>query len=350
MTVVPTKASEVPMHVHSSITALSWIPSEAVTGLTDASFKAGFTHYDQAPPDALGADIPATVEALRAADRFRFANHLGAEATFNAEGRCVEARYTGGGTIGATTIRVGRHFTVAAVSLPDRQLQPEYGDGWVRFTQTAGGRTGLPAPRAVRRPPFVQLVAPIAWSTLELVLHADGHAEGRLTGASPFPRHWVYDGDGALSAKTGMTDFRDWAGRAFGKHTPWGDEESPALVTAVETALERELSEVIMRGGAKPEIRRLPADECLTWQGDTGTDVFLLLDGVLAVEVDGVRWAEVGPGAVLGERAILERTSRTSTLRAVTPCRVAVVPAHQVDLTQLAELAAGHRREEQAAG
>jgi len=337
------------MHVHSSITALSWIPSEAVTGLTDASFKAGFTHYDQAPPDVLGPDIPATVEALRAADRFRFANHLGADATFDADGRCVEAHYTGGGTIGATTIRLGRHFTVAAVSLPDRQLPPEIGDGWVRFTQTAGGRTGLPAPRTVRRAPFVQFVAPIAWSTLELVLHADGHAEGRMIGASPFPRHWIYDGTGTLAAKTGMTDFRDWAARAFGPHTPWGDEESPALVTAVETALERELSNVIMRGGTKPQIRRLAEQECLTTQGEPGDELFLLLDGVLAVEVDGVRWAEVGPGAVLGERAILEGTTRTSTLRAVTACRVAAVAAQQIDRAELAALAAGHRREEQTA-
>jgi hypothetical protein len=337
------------MHVHSSITALSWIPSEAVNGLADASFKAGFTHYDEAPPAAIGPDIPATVEALRAADRFRFANHLGVEAVFDPDGRCVEARYTGGGTIGATTIRVGRHFTIAAVSLPDRQVPPEYGGGWVRFTQTAGGRTGLPAPRTVRRPPFVQLVAPIAWSTLELVLHADGRAEGRLVGASPFPRHWIYDGAGDLAAKTGMTDFRDWAGRAFGSHTPWGDEESPALVTAVETALERDLSQVVMRGADKPRIRRLRTDDCLTRQGDSGDELFLLLDGILAVEVDGARWAEVGPGAVLGERAVLEGAARTSTLRAVTPCRVAAVPADQIDRAALAALATGHRREEQAA-
>jgi hypothetical protein len=337
------------MLVQSSITTLSWIPSEAVTGVTDASFKAGFTHYDQAPPDTLGDDVPATLEALRAGDRFRFANHLGADAEFDEDGRCLGARYTGGGTIGATTIRLGRHFTVAAVSLPDRQLEPEIGDGWVRFTQTAGGRTGMPAPRAVRRPPFVQFVAPIAWSTLELVLYADGRAEGTLVGASPFPRHWIYDGTGTLTAKSGMTNFKGWAGRAFGSHTPWGDEESTALVTAVETALERQLSNVIMRGGPKPEIRRLREGDLLTRQGEPGDELFLLLDGVLAVEVDGEAMAEIGPGAVLGERAVLEGAARTSTLRAITPCRVAAVPGHQVDRAELAALAAGHRREEQAA-
>jgi hypothetical protein len=335
------------MRVEGSITTLSWIPSEAVSGMADLGFKSGFTHYDQAPPDALGADIPAALAQLAADDRFRFANFLAAEATFDDSGQCTGAQYAGRGSIGSTTIRLGKRFTIAAVSLPDRQSEPEIGDGWVRFTQTAGGRTGLPAPRPVRRAPFVQFQAPIAWSTLELTLHADGRAEGRLVGASPFPRHWVYDAAGNLSAKTGMTDFKDWAGKAFGTHTPWGDEDSPALVTEVETALERELSGVIMRGGEKPRIRTLKEGAVLTRQGDTSDEIYLLLDGVLAVDVDDTEWAEVGPGAVLGERAALEAGVRTATLRAVTPVRVAAVHAGQIDRDRLAELAEGHRREEQ---
>ena len=335
------------MQVEGSITTLSWIPSEAVTGMVEVGFKSGISHYDQAPPDALGSDISAAVQQLAAEDRIRFANFLAAEATFDDAGRCVSANYLGKGSIGSTTIRLGKRFTVAAVSLPDRQAEPEVGDGWVRFTQTAGGRTGLPMPRPVRRAPFVEFQAPIAWSTLELTLYADGRADGRVVGASPFPRHWVYDAAGNLSAKTGMTDFKDWAGTAFGSHTPWGDEDSPALVTAVETALERELSGVIMRGGEKPRIRSLEEGSVLTAQGDTSDEIYLLLDGVLAVDVDDTTWAEVGPGAVLGERAALESGVRTATLRAVTPVRVASVHAGQIDRERLAELAEGHRREEQ---
>jgi hypothetical protein len=41
--------------------------------------------------------------------------------------------------------------------------------------------------------------------------------------------------------------------------------------------------------------------------------LLLLLDGVLAVEVDGLRVAEIGPGAVIGERAHQERSVRTAT-------------------------------------
>jgi Cyclic nucleotide-binding domain len=335
------------MRIESSITSVSWIPSEAVTGLTKGVFESGFTHYDEAPPDALGSDISATLEVLRATDRLRFANHLAAFVEFADDGSVLDAGYRGGGAIGATTVRFGKRFTVAAVSLPDRQLEPERGDGWVRFIQSAGGRTGFPAPRAVRRPPFVQYVAPIAWSTLQLTIFADGHSESQLVGASPFPRHWVYDDRGELTAKSGLIDYKDWAGHAFGKHTPWGDDESPALVTEVESALERQLSSVIMHGAAQPEVRRIREGKVLTEQGADDSDVFLLLDGVLVVEVDGVEVAEVGPGSVVGERALFEGGARTSTLRARTPCRVAAVPADAVDRQQLLALAGGHRREDQ---
>ena len=50
----------------------------------------------------------------------------------------------------------------------DLHAEPEPVDGGLRFLQTAGGRTGVPAPRTVRRPPFVQYHAPIVWTTLEL--------------------------------------------------------------------------------------------------------------------------------------------------------------------------------------
>ena len=83
----------------------------------------------------------------------------------------------------------------------------------------------------------------------------------------------------------------------------------------------------------------------LTRQGDVGGELFLVLDGVLVVEVDGTEWAEVGPGAVLGERAVLERGLRTSTLTARTSCKVAAVPADQIDRARLEALADDHRRE-----
>jgi hypothetical protein len=203
----------------------------------------------------------------------------------------------------------------------------------------------VPAPRRVARPPYVQLAAPTAWTTLSLTLHADGRVEHDLPGASPFPRHWVYD-EGRLVSKSALVDYRTWSLEAFGARTPWGEHDSPALIREVETALERELSRRIMTAGSRPEVRRLPSGSLLTRQGETGNDLYLLLDGVLEVEVDGRVVAEVAPGAVLGERALLEGGSRTSTLRAVTPCAVAVAPADVVDREALTVLSGGHRREE----
>jgi hypothetical protein len=325
------------------VTSLSWIPSEAIEGAQRLAFDSGITHYDPPPPSE---DID--LEALRRADRFRFANVLRAWIEVDDAGRITDCGYSGGGQIGTTTVSVaGLRHKFQAVQLPDIQREPEKGDGWVRFVQTTGGRTGLPAPRRVRRRPYVQWQAPLVWTTLALTVHADGRCERALTGASRFPRHWVYDGQGTLSHKSGLTDFKDWYRQSFGRHTPWGDQDSEALVTAVETALERSLSARVM-GGGKVRIERFPAGAVLAKQGEQGTEVFLVLDGVIRVEHDGERLAEYGPGALLGERAHLEEGARTSTLEAVTACRVAVVDATQLERSDLQALSEGHRREDQA--
>ena len=47
----------------------------------------------------------------------------------------------------------------------------------------------------------------------------------------------------------------------------------------------------------------------------------------------------------VGERAVVEGGKRTATLRAVTPAKVAAVPAEEVEPSALEELA-GTRREE----
>jgi len=55
---------------------------------------------------------------------------------------------------------------------------------------------------------------------------------------------------------------------------------------------------------------------------------------------------QLGPGAIAGERALLEDRVRTATLRAVTDCVVAVAGRDQVDRDRLAELAAPRDRED----
>ena len=327
------------MRIESSVTSVSWIPSEAVRGrLLKGTFDSGFTHYDDPLPDSID-----DLEAMRAASAFRFANRLSAWAEVE-NGRIVDTGYSGGGLMGSTTVRLAKvHATFQPVALPDIRQEPELHETSVRFVQTTGGRTGLPAPRRVKHPPFVQFRAPTVWTTLALTICADGTSSFEVIGASKFPRHWIYGADQKISAKVGLADFKDWYRDAFGKYTPWGNHDSEALVVAVETALERQLSVTIMSGGQRPEIRSLKEGKCLVKQGEPGSELFLLLDGLLAVIIDGEAVAELGPGAILGERAVLEGGTRSASLEALTDIRVAVAPADQVDRAALLQLREQHR-------
>jgi hypothetical protein len=82
----------------SSVTAVSWIPSEAISGPSKIPFNAGITHYDDPPPDRLD-----DLEQLRTSDRFREANELRAFIEVDG-GRIVNAGHLGQGHIGATTV------------------------------------------------------------------------------------------------------------------------------------------------------------------------------------------------------------------------------------------------------
>jgi CRP-like cAMP-binding protein len=147
-------------------------------------------------------------------------------------------------------------------------------------------------------------------------------------------------------AKSGLAAFREWTLTAHGQHTPWGQEDSRPLVTVAESALERQLSAAIMRGAAKPAVRKLAKDTLLAEQGEPGDDIYLLLDGMLSVCVDGTQVGELGPGAVAGERALLDHGRRTATLRALTNCVIATAAKDQIDPDNLARLAGYHHRED----
>jgi Cyclic nucleotide-binding domain len=333
------------MRFESSVTSVSWIPSDSVSGLYKAGFTAGASHPDDPPPDTI--EGRANLDELHAAGRFRFANHLAAWIEVQ-DGQVVDAGYSGLGYISTTRFGWGpqREVTFQPTAFPELRAEPEITATGARFTQTTGGRTGAPMPRPVAARPYLQWLAPTVWTTLALIIGTDGTARGELTGASAFPRHWVYDDRGQLVAKSGLADFREWMATAHGQHSPWGNEDSQPLVTLAESALERQLSAAIMRGGAKPAIRKLPQDAVLTQQGEPGGDIYLLLNGVLSVWVDGTQISELGPGAVVGERALLEHGRRTATLRAVTGCVIATAAKDQIDRDSLANLAELHHRED----
>jgi Cyclic nucleotide-binding domain len=328
------------VRIESSVTAISWIPEAAIEGMPKIPFELGVGHYDPPPPDHLE---PGDLERLRDDDRFREANHLAAWIEVE-DGRIVGHGHSGGGLVGTTTFKVGPgKVRVAGVAFETLRPDPEVGPDSVRFVQTVGGRAGFPAPRIVSGPPFMRISSATAWTTLALTIGADGSCSYELVGASPFPRHWIYGQDGTVSHKAGTIDFKKWYRESHGGRTPWGDEESEAFMTAAESALERELARNMMSRSVSLDRRSIKEGDTLVEQGDPGNELYLLLDGVLSVEVDGEQVAEIGPGAILGEGAALGDGTRMATLRARTKCRVGIIPPEVIERSAMEQLAAGRR-------
>jgi hypothetical protein len=159
------------MRVEKSVTAVTWIPSEAIEGMPKLPFEIGMTSYDDPPPDRLGSG---QLELLRDEDGFREANELRAWIEVD-DGKIVDSGYCGGAHIGTTHVKVGpKTLSFPGVDYPLLQTEPEVGPDWVKFVQSAGGRMGLPAPRRVSGKPYFQVASASAWTTLQLIIYADG--------------------------------------------------------------------------------------------------------------------------------------------------------------------------------
>ena len=321
------------MRMEGSATAITWLPFAALDRIPAVPLELAVAHYDDPPPFV----VP-DLEALRRQDSFREANELRAWIDV-VDGEIVDFGQGGRSLHSEPSFELeDQQISVVAVEFPVIQPEPEVGDGWVRFTQTVGGRIGLPAPRRVVGRPYFHVGAVSAWTTLELVLHADGRAEEKLVAASPFPRHSLYGAERELMHVCGSDELE------LGEWTPWGDERTPAFATAVETELERKLATSILQEGARLVRRRVARGETLVEQGKPGHELFVLLDGVFDVEVDGEVVAQVGSGAILGERAVLGEGRRTATLRAVRSSRVAVISPGEISRPDLLRISDSRAR------
>ncbi len=326
------------MRIASSVTAITWLPREAFEGMPEVPLEVGAGTYDDPPPEILS-----DLDELRRAHRFRAANELRASIDV-VDGTIVAYGHEGGAHPGPTEFEITpRQVVFPAIEFPVIQPEPEVGHGWVRFVQTVGGRVGGAAPRVLPEQPYPLITAASAWTTLELVIHADGRSRGRLLAASPFPRHWVYDAEGRVVEKREMT-VGAWApGLPLAEETPWGSEDAPTFVATVASRLEREIAASLLTPGGALTLRRIAPGETLVEQGEPGHDVFVLLAGALDVEVDGTTVARVGAGAIVGERAVLEDGRRTATLRAVRHSCVGVIAPEHIDRARLAELSASRQ-------
>jgi Cyclic nucleotide-binding domain len=316
------------MRIESSITAITWVPFDALDAMPNLPLGLALAHHDEPPPELLG-----DLEELRAADRFREANELRAWIEV-VHGEIVRFGHEGRGLAASAFDVPAQQVAFPALEFPIIRPAPEAHADHVRFTQTVGGRIGLPVPRPVAGKPYFHVGSATGWTTLELVLRVDGTAEARLVDASPLPRHSVYGADGQLVAEHGSSQYAALHGDSLDE-SPWGDLDP----------LDAELDAVALRSRARLSRRRLQAGETLVEQGERGCDMFLLVDGVLDVEVDRQTVAQVGAGALLGELAVLGDGRRTATLRAARPSRVALLTAASISGSKLPELAAASRLE-----
>jgi hypothetical protein len=248
-------------------------------------------HYDPPPPLTLS-----DVDGMRRRGEFRFAHRLGAYIDVE-DGRITGAGYTGGKLMGLTPITAGP----LRVMLPtkanrDIRWQPAIGATEATFVQTAGGRPGFSLLKPTWRWPFLVTKPFTIWTTITLTINVNGSYTQALAGASPFPRHWLYDAAGHLVEKSALTRNQVWARTVFGAHTPWGGEEQTVDVAEPETQLERALADEIMQHDGQPAIRQLHADDFLFRQSETGTANALVLDGIFELRVDGHVVGHAGPG------------------------------------------------------
>ncbi len=69
----------------------------------------------------------------------------------------------------------------------------------------------------------------------------------------------------------------------------------------------------------------LPAGRVLMRQGDYGAEMFIIVSGAGTVERDGREVDRVGPGAWVGELALLSKGRRTATITLTEPSRLLVL-------------------------
>ena len=241
------------MRIEGSVTAISWIPSEAIEGLPKLPVRARCRALRRAPRPTGSTHLG----QLRDEDRFREANLLGVDRGRGRQGRRGRLE--------------GEASSARQPSASDRgDARPR---GPVRGSASSRSRRFCPRTARASSRPWRARACPrrdpsaagrcsasdsaTAWTTLALHLHADGGSKHELVGASPFPRHWIYDDEGGRR-EDGDVDFKKWYRESYGENTPWGEEDSPAVVTAAETALERELSQPSSRGEKvrRPTSRR----------------------------------------------------------------------------------------------
>ena len=102
------------MRIERVVTALSWIPSEAIEGSAKIPFVMGVGRYDDPPPALLDS-----LDELHARGAFRFANELRAWVDVQ-DGEIVDRGFSGRSLLSDTHFKLGPvEMTFATDRVPD---------------------------------------------------------------------------------------------------------------------------------------------------------------------------------------------------------------------------------------
>ena len=89
--------------------------------------------------------------------------------------------------------------------------------------------------------------------------------------------------------------------------------------------------DVVTRFRHSPNVFRLAAGKTLFKEGESAEVMYVLLEGKVDVVVGGTVVESAEAGTVLGEMAVIDRSPRSATAIARTPCRLVSVTATQFD-------------------
>jgi CRP/FNR family transcriptional regulator, cyclic AMP receptor protein len=90
----------------------------------------------------------------------------------------------------------------------------------------------------------------------------------------------------------------------------------------------------------------VPAGKELVREGDYSYDVLAIEEGMARVERHGERIADLGPGDVVGEMGVLERSQRNATVVATSPMLLVTLTGWDIrKLRKSAPNAVGHLRD-----
>ena len=70
------------------------------------------------------------------------------------------------------------------------------------------------------------------------------------------------------------------------------------------------------------DVERFAPGDVIFSAGDAGDCMYVVRDGTVTIQADGLPIEEIGPGGIFGELALIDAAPRSATATATTPCEL----------------------------